>query len=578
MRLPRARHVVYWLLPCLIYGWAIWHSPHSFAEDLIPTPDAMEYAMLAERLAHGQAPLIQVGLWDFPSRYPLSYPLLLAPFTWALSINQLWMAAALMGLVATFMLARVGRRLLGSRVAGGLAAAFFALHPQTISAATLNMSEMGLILVWLCMLELSYPWLKSATAAEIRPRTGRALLVGIAVGWLALAKAPFIYWGAVIGLLMLLRGRRRDVAAFVAAIGACFAAHLVYQRWAFGMWGMNGYEYWFPFVYDSFWKTFNTRYMFAGWNGFNPGAHTPGNIEYYGAQLLGRTHDYYSPYMAATIATALVCVLWPRRRGRPTRPIVAVLGGWGAVGLLFCGLYFFQASRFLLVWIPLADLLAAWGLVHVPLWRFFRRRQFSGVRLKTLGHIAALCIALVLLRGEWRRDHAMFFASPEHNRVSLARQIPQLLKTVPAGDWVLTNYELPLMPYYRATPGPNAALYISAADAELMNTHVFAQQAASLKPFRMNPVQARLIEPVPAAWQNGSTFLIDPAGQWRITPAERRQLFDGKGVWLLMAQPKAYGPSLDYQRDKIWPMINAAARCEPTTHTTDASLYRMAWK
>lgn len=578
MRLPRARHVLYWLLPCLVYGWAIWHSPHSHAEDLIPTPDAMEYATIADRLAHGHAPLVQVGLLEFPSRYPMSYPILLAPFTWILSINRLWMAAALMGILATMMLARVGRRLLGSRIAGGLAALFFALHPQSLSAATLNMSEMGLILVWLCMVDLSHPWLNSVTATEIRHRALRIALAGLAVGWLAVAKVPFIYWGAALALPIWMRGGRRDLIAFLAVIAACIAAHLLYQRWAFGAWGMNGYKYWFPFVYDSLWKTFNARYMFSGWNGGIPGAHPPGNLEFYGMQVLGRTHDYYSGYMAVTIAIALVCVLWPRRNGRPTWTVTAILAGWGLTGFLFCALYFFQASRFLLVWIPLADLLAAWGLVHVPLWGFFRRAQFSGFRLKTLANIAAVCIALLLLRGEWRRDQATFFDSPEHSRVSLSRQIPRLLETVPAGEWLITNYELPLMPYYRAAAGPNAALYVSTVDAELMNTHVFAQYAAALKPHRINPDQVRFIQPIPLEWLEGATVLINPSGQWQITPAERKQLFAGKRVWLLIARPKPYGPSDDYLRDKIWPMVNAAARCDLTTQTADASLYRMTWE
>ncbi len=578
MRLPRARQFPYWLIPCLAYGWVVWHSPHSDGADLIPTPDALEYAVTATRLAHGQAPLVPVGLWEFPSRYPMSYPLLLAPFTWALSFDRLWMASALMGLLATAMLARVGGRLLGSRIAGALAAGFFALHPQTIVAATLNMSEMGLILVWLCMVDLSRPWFNSVTATEFSPRTGRALLAGLAAGWLTVAKAPFIYWVAALAILIWLHGRRRELAAFIAAVAACIAAHLLYERWAFGAWGMNGYKYWYPRVYTHFWKTFNPHYMFAGWDGGIPGNVQPGNLRYYAIQVLGRTHDYYSAYMAATIAIALVCVAWPRRAGRPARIVTAVLAGWGATGFLFCALYFFQASRFLLVWIPLADMLAAWGLVQVPLWRVFRRTQFSGFRLKTLGHIAAAFIALVLLRGEWLRDAGWFFNRDAHSRVPLSRQIPPLLKAVPAGDWLISDYELALMPYARATPGPNAALYVSTVDAAILNSNVYAQWEDALKPRRMNAEQAAFIQPVPAAWRAGSTLLIDPAGQWRITLDERRNLFAGRGVWLLIASPRNYGPSNDYLRDKIWPMVRAGADCELTSRTADASLYRIIWK
>ncbi|MCE5228263.1 hypothetical protein LLG95_01520 [bacterium] len=573
----RARHFLYWLIPCLIYGWAVLHSPHRDGKDLLPTPDAIDYALLATRLAHFEAPLVQLGLWDFPSRYPMAYPILLAPFAWVFSVNQLWIASAIMGLIATALMARAGRRLLGSRLAGGLAACFWALHPNTLAMAGLNMSEMGLMLAWLCMLEAARPWIDRSRPA---PTLARAALAGLALAWLGIAKAPFWYWGPLIGALMFAKGRRRDLAAFVSVVIACLAAHLLYQRWAFGAWGVNGYTYHSPAVYHAFWRIFNPAYMFTGWRGsIIPGSvPPPGNLEFYGRQVLGLTHDFYAPYMAVVVIASFICVVWPRRAGRPGWLVVALLGGWGIVGFLFCALYHFQATRFLFIWIPLADLLAAWGLVHVPLWRPFRKIRIARLRLKTAGHVAAFIVALFLLRGEWRRDRAMFFESPDGGRPALADVIPCVLKQVPAGQWLISNFELPLMPFYRPSPGPTAALYSSPIDYGLLNGHAFEQYDLVLKPHRVNATQSSFIKPIPIEWLEGSTVLINPSGHWQITAGERRRLFEGKPVWLLMVRPKPHIPSDTYLRDKIWPMVQSQAQCKLVAQMDDVRLFRMTWK
>lgn len=574
MRPPQPRHILYWLIPCLVYGWAVLHSPTKLGRELFPTPDAIEYAMLANRLAHLEAPLIQVGVWEFPSRYPLSYPILLAPFAWVFNVNRLWIASALMGLAATGLIARLGRWLMGSRAAGGLAALFWALHPTTLSSATLAMSEMGLMLVWLLLLELARPWIEQRGA---RQTLARAALAGLAVGWLSVAKAPFTYWAGALGLMMLLWGRRRDVLVFGGAIAACFAANILYQRWAFGVWGMNGYRFWDPMDYTDLGVTFNLSYLTEGWKGLIPGSRPPSNLEYYGRAVFGLTHDFYAPYMGVTVIAAALCAVWPRRRGRPTRPAVLLMAGWALTGATFCLLYFFQAVRFAFIWIVLADLLAAWGLIHVPLWAPLRRGPARRFGLKIWAQLIALLVAVLLLRGEWRRDRAMYFQSDLHGRSCLADTIPALLERVPAGEWLISGYELPLIPFYRSTPGPNVALYASAQDFGLLNGHVYTTSALNLKSRRTNKQQAQYIDPIPYDWWPGTSLLINPAGHWQINAGERRRLFEGKPVWLLMARPTAFEPSTVYQRDVIWPILLKEARVELVKSLGEASLYKVHW-
>ena len=94
-------------------------------------------------------------------------------------------------------MARLGRWLLGSRLAGALAS-FFALHPQTVWASSFTMSENGMLFVSFLMLALARPWLDhgpSPPAARRAPRCS-----GLALAWLVLA-GPFAYWAIALAAL-----------------------------------------------------------------------------------------------------------------------------------------------------------------------------------------------------------------------------------------------------------------------------------------------------------------------------------------------------------------------------------------
>ena len=403
------------MVPCLVYLWAVGGARHQDGSDLLPAPDAEEYALLAGRLAHFQAPLIPIGVYDYPARYSLAYPALLAPAAALLrfDVTRYWLAAAFFGLVAVGLMARAGAWMLGSRLAGGMAATFFALHPQTVAAATCVMSETGILMIFFLMLELARPWLTSAredrkktgggdgdllgretveTVSGIRPSATprinpganekelipvhapigpgilRAGALGLALGWLTLAKAPFAYWAvALAGLAMaraLITRNRRAWGAFAALAGAglaCALGDLLYRRWALGAWSMNGYQFWAPQYYKEFLKTFNVSYFFEPASFYS----TTGSLAYYGRMLLGLSDDFYGRYMAPVAAAALVALAWPGRGGQPSARVVLLMTGWAAVGALFCGLYFYQDVRFPQLWVPLMDWLVAWGLVRL---------------------------------------------------------------------------------------------------------------------------------------------------------------------------------------------------------------------
>ena len=156
---------LYWLLPCLLYCLTAGPARRVEGPDLVPTPDAIEYSLLANALATFNPPLIQIDQRLYPSRYPLGFPLTLVPFTWIFSFDETkyhW-AAFIYGLLAVFLMARTCGWLLADRRAGSVAALLWAAHPQTVYSATHVMSESALTAGFFVMLELARPWTVSYT-------------------------------------------------------------------------------------------------------------------------------------------------------------------------------------------------------------------------------------------------------------------------------------------------------------------------------------------------------------------------------------------------------------------------------
>lgn len=591
------------------------HASHLAGWNLFPIPDAEEYALLATRLAQFKAPLVGVGLHDYPSRYALAYPLLLVPFAWLFhfDVTQYFWASAFFGLAAVLLIARSGRWLLGSRLAGGVAAALFALHPMTIEVATANMSETALVMMFFLMLELARPWLtrgqgdaqltdsglprsdpdgaavfgvRQLAAAlpgrsllRCEPSLWRAGLLGLALGWLTIAKAPFAYWALALAVLVFARSfvRRRFMPFIALALAglACALADALYRRWAFGAWGMNGYAYWFPSVYMEFLKTFHWRYLFTPWDATAPA----GNLRYYGEMLLGRTPEFYSKYVALCAALGGAALAWPWRRGRPSRSEKKILGlmvGWLFIGFLFCGFYFFQSGRFPFLWIPAIDLAAAWGLVWITRWRPLRRGTLGRLKAPLLARVALLLCVALLLRGEYRRVRfADERAVATYAGLSFSRPSRTLLASVPEGAWVLTNFNLPLVEQCRATPGPTGSLYTTFLDNgyPLMNGHVFSVGTQGLEPRRRRFDVVRWLQKIPSAWENGPTELIGPDKRWNLAPGERLELF-ARPVYLLIVRPPFPPVTGQYLDSTVMPLLEKELWVKAVKRVGKVTLYR----
>jgi hypothetical protein len=575
------RHLC-WLIPCLLYLWAVLPTSDAYGREVMDFPDATEYALLADRIAHGRSPLIPVGAQLYPSRYPLVFPLLLTPFAWIFhsDLRLFFWASAVFGLIAVVSIARVGAWMLGSRWAGGLAAALWALHPQTVIASTMTMSETAVTMMFFFALALARPLLqpRAGETPDSTPAIGvaRALALGLVLGWLTLAKSPFIYWVAAFAAMAFFDARdRRRWGAFTALVGAglaCCVADMLYRRWAFGVWGMNGYRFWEPAIYGDLGRIFNPAYLTTHWLS----ATEDGNIVYYGRMLLGRTGEFYSPYMPVCLALAAVGAIWSLRRGRPTRPVVALMAGWAVIGALFCGFYFFPTPRFLLIWMPVADLLAAWGLMQMPFWGPLRRRRFLGTRLSTWGRGFALFAIFVLARGELLRVRGYLHLPqhPGHVHGATTDRIVPLLDRVPDGAWLLTNYQLPIVDALRPHPGPTAALDTWRPDNYLMSGHVGAISEYRLRPHSPRESWTGWVDPLPDPWRRGPTLLIDADRNWLLDPVQLASLFD-RPAFLLVVDPWQVKATGEQFEQVVRPLVESRLRLEPIQSSANVTLYRL---
>lgn len=565
----------YWILPVLLYLFSVLNSPTVEGIDLFPFPDAQEYALLAERLASGEPPLLGIGLHDYPSRYPLSFPLVLAPFVaLGMGINQLYWISILFGVGIAALMTRTGHWMLGSRWIGAVAACFWALHPQTMDISTVVMSENAILFGFFLSLGLARPWLSNRPHVPGRFPILRALAAGMLVGWLTLMKAPFVYWALTLTILLLFDGSRSrrwgPVVALVLGGGLCYFADGLYRVWAFGDWEFNGYQYWHPNIYGDFGRIFNLDYLLTPYSPSSLG----GNLVYYGRMVAGLTHDFYAPYMGVSAFAALICLAWPWRRGRPNWRVTGLMTGWALVGITFCGTYFFQSQRFPYLWIPLIDGLVAWGLIRGPLWKPLRRFRLpmTRIRLCRLAQIVGVFVIFILLRGEYRRVHAMHHLSPAHDEFPLAHQIRGMLETVPEEAWIFTNFQAPLVEHYRPSAGPTGGIYVYFIDAPLMNGHLFGIWSFNLTPVRLRPQYMTWLDTIPDAWRDGPTLLIGPSGEWMLTPGEVDQIWQ-RPVYFLVYQPPVIQLSGVYWRDEIKPTLERRLRLKPIQRRQNLTLY-----
>jgi hypothetical protein len=234
------------VLAALLTARRVYRSPYS-ASDLHTTPDEVEYAVCAQRLATlGRYDMDFDGVGVRPHSTPW-FSAVIAPVYVAAPGeigNGIWavLAFAVVGMVA---LHRVGERVAGP-LGGALAVCAVLWMPLFPEIARQIMTDvpgaaLGFIALWLFL-----RW--SDSSASVRESLIAGVLVALAFALRSVFLAlliPFA-WRAW-------RVRERRVAhcaALLAPLAAVLVANAIYNHVAFGDWHRTGYQYWLAVPYD----------------------------------------------------------------------------------------------------------------------------------------------------------------------------------------------------------------------------------------------------------------------------------------------------------------------------------------
>lgn len=339
---------------------------HQAGENLEPRVDALEYATLAIRLSAGEAPMLPIGSHTYPSRYPIGFPLLLAPAAWAgVPPERLYEVSAVFALVGIAATAVAARRIAGSGLAVW-AALLLALSPLYLRHGGMVMSDGPAAVI-------------AAVWAAVLLRRGPSLALGLLAGFacsIRLMNVPLLLGGSIAALWI---GDCRARARYVVGsmVGLLPVAVSVAAGWSRPL---GGYAFWMPEFYDPPTAAFGMQWLRA-------------NLEAYGAALLGaQWRAALYPIVVVPLAALGVCTATTDRRR------VAVVAGTALGYAALCLGYFFTAERLLLPVVPLLLIAAASGLATVA-----RRRPGLAVAIVTLTLVVQGATALRATRPAERR-------------------------------------------------------------------------------------------------------------------------------------------------------------------------------
>jgi len=362
-RLPsRALDVGLVLLVALVAGAAL-AFPAGWLGDIQPAPDAVEYAVTAQRLAAGAPFALPWPGGAYPSRYSFGFPALLVPAYWlpGATLRSGLYAVIALAVVAIALVYLLGRRLLG-RPGGLIAALALLLLPAYLGWSRAIMSETATVaLVAAAALLLHAACSCVHTGRRDLFLCGAGLLAGVAllVRLNNVALLGALVAGGLVGI-----GPRRALPRAALALGlgpACaLVALALYNAQTFGGPLATGYRYWVPAWYSQFGTTFSLAYAFhappvVGDLNARPGL---SNLAYYARSLTGTLPARGSLLLTSGLA-ALAAFGGGAALPTPARPARAVVAFGLALAALTCAVYlpyFLADVRFLAPLAPLAAL------------------------------------------------------------------------------------------------------------------------------------------------------------------------------------------------------------------------------
>lgn len=245
------------LLSCVLATRRMYCTPYC-ASDLHIKPDAIEYAVCAQRIA-------TLGRYDMDfngeSLPPHSTPwfsMLLAPIYFVARGelgNGIWaiLAFAVLGVV---VMHRTGTQLAGAVGGAAAALALLALPRYTLAAREIMTDIPGAVLGLVCL------WLFVRWSGS-KPRIRDSLIAG------ALVALAFAIRSVYLSLLLPFawrawRSREHravNFAALLAPLAIVLAVNAFYNQTTFGDWRRTGYQFWCAVPYDYFDLVFSLSYF-----------------------------------------------------------------------------------------------------------------------------------------------------------------------------------------------------------------------------------------------------------------------------------------------------------------------------
>jgi len=221
---------------------------HSKLPDLHPNPDASEYFAMAQAMANGESPKIQIGDERLPARYSPGYSVLMLPWFKILPKDQHILApfrtSQTMGLLLLCSL-WIFYWKQGLPLGGGIATLLVATLPGFVSYSRSSMSEISgiTLLVWAFM--AAYIGLQKKQRLWIY---GCAFLLGLAVN----VRTQFILFGPVLTAMALIgeKDRRKEWVLHCAGVlllfAFCITPVFTLNAIQFGSPFQTGYIFWVP--------------------------------------------------------------------------------------------------------------------------------------------------------------------------------------------------------------------------------------------------------------------------------------------------------------------------------------------
>lgn len=343
-------------LALLVLGAAlIYYYPSHDGADLIPDPDATEYAVVALNLLHGKGLTFTVNGALYPSRYPFGFSLILSAF-YLVSGQFLGHAiyvvylSAIGSVVVVYLL---------MRKLTGPGPALFAGATIFTSVLFRNWSQSVLSdhtsVLLFCLLSLCTYYLFAKKTLRILLAIAYVIVCTLMI-WLRFIDIVIVF--ANMALLGYAIKRKyidiRYTIPIVVALAAGLIPTFIYNAITFGGITETGYSYWVPSYFKNTHNALAFKYFLH--SHISAGSPFGPNYQFYTTALVGRGTYFPSFILVLALIGVLTFLVRFRRYSIEKRMTLAFVAlGW----CFYVGtyaLYFWQADRFLIPAVPMVGI------------------------------------------------------------------------------------------------------------------------------------------------------------------------------------------------------------------------------